>query len=141
MARRRSVRLLHGSSERRLEEILERGLKNPYLTDLETVAYYFADEAGAEDDDAEPVVLEVLVRELDHLRVDRAMYQEPITEVLDELGIPSADHYVELMGEGCFREPSGRDWPTSLQEMHSVRYMGVIPPRDIQIYDWPARRG
>lgn len=126
--------LLHGTSLRSFEGIRRKGLKNPYLTDLDYMAEAFSDEA-AQHDKSTPIVLEVLVREPDHLRVDRKMWEAPIEDVIELYDFDGYGEWAKAIKEGRITIPKhASDWKTSLQFIHSVWHDGVILPEDIQIY-------
>lgn len=131
------MRLLHGTSERDWLIVQKSGgLKYlTYLTDLETVAWYFAEEA-ADTAKSTPVILEVEIKDTSRLEADFAMFQEPIMEVFEELGYTSSSAYHEAVKAGKIPWPRDIfDWKTSLEVVRSVRYWGIIPPEKIRVYD------
>ena len=130
------MRFLHGTSERDWLIIQQSGgLRNPYLTTHETVAWFFA-ETAADDARSSPVILDVEVVNLEKLEADLPMFQETIMEVLDELGYRSSADYHAAVKEGLVPWPrSARDWGTSLKTIGSVRYWGVIPAERVKVYD------
>jgi hypothetical protein len=130
------MRLLHGTSERDWLIIQQSGgLRNPYLTTLETVAWFFAEES-ADNARSRPIILEVTVDDTSKLEADLPMFQEPIFEAVEEMGYPSVYAYHQAVKEGNVPWPRNRkDWETSLEVMKSVRYWGLIPPGKIRIYE------
>lgn len=132
------MRLLHGTSERDWLLIQKYGgLRDPYLTTLETVAWFFAEEA-ADNARSRPIVLEVEVDDLDSFEADLPMFQEPIMEVFEEMGYRSSYAYHQAVEAGDVPMPSDRhDWRTSLEIVRSVRYRGLIPAGQIRVYDRP----
>ena len=130
------MRFLHGTSEREWALIQQSGgLRNPYLTTLETVAWFFAEES-ADNARSRPIILEVTVDDTNKLEADLPMFQEPIFEVVEEMGYPSVYAYHQAVKEGNVPWPRNRkDWETSLEVMKSVRYWGLIPPGKIRIYE------
>lgn len=130
------MRLLHGTSERDWLLIQQfGGIRNPYLTTLETVAWFFADES-ADTAKSLPIILEVEVNDTNRLEADMPMFQEPIFEVVEEMGYPSVYAYHQAAKEGNIPWPrDSKDWKTSLEVVKSVRYWGLIPTEKIKVYD------
>jgi hypothetical protein len=130
------MRLLHGTSERDWLIIQQSGgIRNPYLTKLETVAWYFA-ETAAEEARSLPLILDVEVPDKDRLEADLPMFQEPIMEVFEEIGYVSAYAYHQAVKAGDIPWPRNiNDWKTSLEIVRSVRYRGVIPADRIWVYE------
>lgn len=130
------MKLLHGTSERDWQEIQRYGgLRNPYLTALETVAWFFAEEA-ADTAKSSPIILEVEVPDVEHLEADLPMFQEPIMEVFEEIGYPSSYAYHEAVKAGDVPWPRNtKDWITSLEVVKSVRYWGLVPLSYVRVYE------
>lgn len=128
-----AVKLLHGTSFKRLQKIKVKGLRSPYLTDLEAVADFFAGQA-AYDDGSTPIVLEVTVLDPDRLRADLEMYADPVTAVFEASDVVNPSTYHQMRRDGDIVDPDVRDWRTSLYEVHSVRHRGPIAPRDIKVW-------
>ena len=130
------MRFLHGTSERDWLLIQQSGgLRNPYLTTLETVAWFFAEEA-ADVARSSPIILDVEVEDTSKLEADMPMFQEPIIEVAEEMGYKSVYAYHQAVREGNVPWPrNSKDWETSLEVVRSVRYWGLIPTSQIHVYD------
>jgi hypothetical protein len=130
------MRLLHGTSERDWILIQQSGgLRNPFLTTLETVAAFFA-ETSADDARSVPLILEVDVDDEENFYADTPMFQEPIIEVVEEMGYKSVYAYHQAMKEGNIPWPRDmKDWKTSLEVVKSIHYRGVIPPGKIRVYE------
>jgi hypothetical protein len=127
-----SHKLLHGTSTVLLGGIRANGLINPYLTDDRQIADYFAQEA-AETAGGSPIVIEVSVEQAAHLRPDYAMYQEPLWQVKAMHQITSDDDWHQQLDQEEIPYPkSVTDWATSLSTVHSVRYEGTIPAKNIK---------
>lgn len=129
--------LLHGTSESDWTEIKRSGgLRNPYLTKHEPIAWYFAEESSAIGKDNAPALLRVDLPDTDHLEADLPMFQEPIVEAVEELGYKSVSAYHRAVRAGEVRTPKDRqDWRTSLEVIGCVRYRGIITPDHISIYE------
>lgn len=129
----RPLRFLHGTSDRAYRKIRREGLVRPYLTDSDAVAAYFADTQAMEDQ-GHPVILEVVVRYPDILRVDQEMWGEPLELIKREHHIERDQEWFEAMREGHIDTPRNAfDWETSLRMVHAVKYDGTIAPSDIRV--------
>ena len=131
------MKLLHGTSTARWEKIRREGLggrAGPYLTDNVDIAQYYAEEVASEDG-SEPVVIEVIVRDLSKLRYDRAAMDEPVMVPMSEVCRVwriAAKRHPEWVGpHGTISIPDRR-YKISLKTVHSVRYEGVVPARDLR---------
>lgn len=139
---------LHGTSTIYLPLIETQGLKDPYLTDQEKMAAYFADTAtiidpptrdlikslGLSTKNNRPIVLQVAVYDPKKLRVDREMWAEPLDFVKREHDIERDQEWYEAMKEGYIETPENDfDWRTSLKIVHAVKYEGTILPKHLGV--------
>jgi len=127
------MKLLHGTSTKLADDILDVGLDNPFLTDEKSIALYFAEEA-VEESGGEPVILEVEIFDKSKLRPDLAMYQEPLTSIKKEWDITSDGDWLEALGKNEIPSPANdKDWETSLETVSSVVYKGHVSPDQIDV--------
>lgn len=125
-------KLLHGTSTALINAIHTNGLINPYLTDNHEIAQYFAQEA-VEAEGGSPIVIEVPVEQTGNLRPDFAMYQEPLWQIKAMHHITSDEDWGEKLEQNEILSPKNTtDWQTSLATVHSVKYEGTIPIKDIR---------
>lgn len=128
MLKRRPIFLLHGTSSKNLPSIKTEGLKNPYLTDQEKMAVYFAD-TEAVDTGGSAVILQVAIFDPGNLRSDREMWAEPLDWIRREHDIERNQEWFEAIREGYIDSPEDdKDWQTSLRMVHAVKYEGTILP-------------
>ena len=73
-----TMKLYHGTSTKHLDDIMEKGLIEPFLTSEIELAEYYAD-CEVEEVGGEPLVFEVTVDE-DVLRVDFNALDEPVSD-------------------------------------------------------------
>lgn len=119
--------LFHGTSTHYIDKIKRFGLDKPYLTDLQPMAEYFAQE-NVQLRGQTPLVLEVRVPETTKLRADFAMYRDPLSWVKEAWGVDTDDEWAQLVQSGELPYArSEREWRRSLVGVHSVWYNGVIP--------------
>lgn len=133
--------LYHGTSTRFLEALEREGLKDVYLTDLEDMASYFAQET-AEMSGGAPVVIEIDLDNTGCLEPDMSMYREPLTFVKDKHGVDSDHEWAEAVQRGQIRYPQDRqDWKASLDSVSSVICRGtiswgrVVEVRDVEMFE------
>ena len=123
--------LFHGTSTDRISYIEEDGLQEPFLTDLEDLAWEAA-YLDAYHTHTDPLILKVLVEDTGPLRADLAMYRSPMFSVLEAMGFQNSGEYERAVRSGSIRIAAADDWQASLKTVHSVRYAGLIPPTDVQ---------
>lgn len=127
------MKLKHGTSTRLADRALEFGLNNPFLTDDDDVAQYFAEEA-VEQEGGEPVILEVDVLDKSKLRPDFAMYQEPLYQIKREWKISSDEAWADALKADEIPFPkTKKDWKTSLDTVSSVVHKGKVHPDQIDV--------
>ena len=132
-----AMRMLHGTSTKFIKAIEKGGLNNAYLTDLEDMASYFAEEA-AEMSGGKPLVLIMDISDTECLVPDYAMYEEPLTFVKDKHDVRSDDDWAEAIEDGTVPYPRNKgDWETSLDGVSSVICRGWISPEAIlEVVEW-----
>jgi len=146
---------LHGTSTIYLPLIERHGLKEPYLTDQEKMAAYFADTAtiidpptrqiiedlGLSTKGNKPIVLQVAVYDPKKLRVDKEMWGEPLDFIKREYDIERDQEWFEAIREGYIESPINPfDWQTSIKVVHSIKYEGAIPPKHLGVATKPRVR-
>lgn len=97
------------------KNILNEGLKNPYLTNKRSSAEYFADEKKSTGY-GYPIILVIEISE----------------EELNKLGKISADYNAEYVKNES--SPDGfkvNNWTESLEQLNAIRLYGTIPPQYI----------
>lgn len=119
----------------------KQGLTNVYLTDIEDMAQYFAQET-MEVSGGDPVLLVIDLDDPSCLGPDNSMYRDPLTFVKEKHGIDTDNDWVEAFNAGDLRYPvNEKDWETSLEVVSSVICHGVIPwdrvieIRDVEIFE------
>lgn len=136
------ITLFHGTSSKYRESILTNGLREPYLTDSEELAYYYA-ETTCEEVGGEPLVLKVTVP-TDSLRYDRTAMDEPVVydgyteeellkrveEMFDRM---SEEHPEWVKGDLLYIEEE-KAWKYSLEAVGSVRCAITVPPSQNEEY-------
>lgn len=121
------MKLYHGTSRTNADKILKEGFKNPYLTNLLEIAFYYAQAQCDEDGSLESVVLEVEVSE-DNLRYDYPAMDEPVwikEEVRDRMLSQIAEEHPEWVVKDCLLVPETA-YQYSLKSVRSVRHEGYI---------------
>lgn len=116
--------LFHVTSKKNLASIKQHGLKaETYLASESDLADYYAETV--EDEGESPVVLQVALADLDEslLRPDLPSIDEPITTVLNST--EEEIHESWGVAEGT--------WQDSLELVKSIKYEGVIQPKDILV--------
>lgn len=133
------VFFLHGTSSVYLPFIQKEGLKNPYLTDLEKMASYFAGEADEFErkhsrKDSRPIVLQVAIFDTARLTADEEMWASPLDWIKQIHHIQRDQEWFEAVREGYIDSPAhSYDWQTSIKVVHAVKYEGTIPPKHLGV--------
>lgn len=131
--------LFHGTSDTHLDDIMSKGLYDPYLTSDYEKAGYYADEA-AQEKGGDPIVLKVRVPSNSKLRVDFPELDEPVAvDNLDDMkkNIQKAYKIYVQENPGAYDKThnvinvSPNDYWVSLSTTKTVRYNGVVPPKNI----------
>ena len=123
--------LYHGTSLEFCNEILKKGLSNPYLTSSKELAHYYAE---ASDGYGEEVVLEVHITDVSKLRVDYPSLYEPVG--FGNIHSKTLEDNVELM----FNEFEAKnitftdcDYQVSLNTVYTCKYDGVISSTNLKV--------
>lgn len=117
------------------DKIKETGeLKNPYLASNINLARYYAEESSVELMGGYPVVLKVVIPDVEKLRYDRNSMDEPVmvsedsvSYILDKV----SQSYPEWEDNGMI-SVSSYYWELSWNIVGSVRYEGSIPIKFIE---------
>jgi hypothetical protein len=124
------IKLYHGTSKVKIEEMLKNGTKKIYLTSDSDQAEYYA-ECAAEDDDSESVIAIVEVN-INMLKADLPSFDEPLTFILDFNDL-SEDEWHKAIESGDIPYPKINDWKTSLKYAQTALAVGDIKPSQIFI--------
>ncbi len=124
------IKLYHGTSKVKIDEMLKNGTKKIYLTSDSDQAEYYA-ECAAEDDESESVIAVVEV-DINMLKADLPSFDEPLTFIL-EFNDLSEDEWHEAIECGDIPYPKINDWQTSLKYAQTALEIGDIKPSQILI--------
>jgi len=139
------MKLYHGTSSIYLDDILRKGLDNPFLTDLEEKAEYYA-QVTVEAVGGEEIVLEVYINNISELRIDLAELNEPVVISGMPSWIEVRDNIRKAYNKYAKKHPERyqakygivnidpHDYSFSLNLVNSVRVEGYISPGDIKIF-------
>lgn len=130
----------HGTTDNHYDEIMNKGLNSPYLTDDYQKAEYYA-EVASEEDGGDPIVFEVNIPSVENLRVDFPELDEPVT-----LGDEDMKNRIQKAYKTYIKKfPKSYDkkydiitvdkhhYQVSLKTTNTVRYEGNIPSDKIKI--------
>jgi len=148
----RHLKLYHGTSSSKYDEIMASGLDDPYLTDSPDKAEYYATEDVEDTEkihggEGVPIVLLVDIHDTSRLRVDFNEIDEPVTagtdmsrEEIEEAIQKEYKRYLEKHPESYDKKygvinVNPKHYQVSLNTVRSVRYEGTIPPFDMTT-DW-----
>lgn len=127
------LHLLHGTSENHIDGITTYGLRSPYLTSDYELAEIMAD-VQSDEEDSEPIILDVAVYNLERLRADPEQYSSPIASTDSYYGFKTVEEWIEANDLGIMPyNKNDDDWITTLAVLKSCWYEGIIPPRDIEV--------
>jgi len=140
----------HGTTDAVLDNIMTKGLKNPYLTDLYEKAEYYSIEASEDEElnkfkGGSPIVLKIKIPNNNLLMVDFNELDEPV--VVDGMGNREMvwKNIKKLYNLYAKNNPkrydkkynvvsiNPKDYWFSLKTVHSVKYNGIIPPKYIEV--------
>jgi hypothetical protein len=129
----------HGTCSSYYDVIEEKGLVKPYLAKTYELARYYAEEIPYNRriayDYGVPIVLKVIVTDLNNLIYDSASMDEPIMaseEDRDEAWDKAAIEHPEWVDNDMIIIPS-TEWEISWNAVGAVRYMGTISPEQISV--------
>ena len=134
------IRAYHGTTDKHLNNILKNGLNNPYLSENDGLAEYYA-MGAVEEDGGNPIILEVLV-DPDNLRFDYNATSEPVYAD----GYGGSEEDVQNMYSKMIEDHPdwvdkkfdtilipGKEWEYSWDYVKSVKYRGVIDEKYIRV--------
>jgi hypothetical protein len=138
--------LFHGTTDSVIDDIMENGLNNPYLTDSFEKAEYYSVEASEDDElGGSPIILKVMIPDVSKLRVDFNELDEPVgvsskIETIEKNIQLEYQRYMEKNPESYDEEYDiisikPEDYYVSLNTVNTVRYDGIIHPKFIEIYE------
>ncbi len=132
--------LFHGTSDVHLDDIMSKGLYDPYLTSDYEKAGFYATEAAMEKG-GEPIVLKIRIPSNSKLRVDFNELDEPVSvnKDWDKLRKEIQKAYKIYVQEnpGAFDKIHNtinvdpKDYWVSLSTTKTAKYHGVIPAKNI----------
>jgi hypothetical protein len=134
----------HGTCSRYYDIIKEKGLVSPYLANTYELAKYYSERLSyqkvsydnkIEYDFGSPIVLKVIVTDLNHLRYDPASMTSPVMankSDRDEAWEKAEIEHPEWNVNGVRRIPL-TEWEISWNAVGAVRYMGTIYPDQISV--------
>jgi len=138
--------LFHGTTDSVIDDIMENGLNNPYLTDSFEKAEYYSVEASEDDElGGSPIILRVMIPDVSKLRVDFNELDEPVgvsskIETIEKNIQLEYQRYMEKNPESYNKKYDTisikpEDYYVSLNTVNAVRYDGIIHPKFIEIYE------
>lgn len=124
----------HGTTSKRLPDIMRDGLRNPFLARTPELAQYYAD-GMVEEEGGEPVVIQIRQIDQASLRYDSAAMDEPVMvsdERRDAAWDQAGKKNPKWIKKGYIAVPETA-WEVSWNGADSARYQGVIPSSDLEI--------
>ena len=134
----------HGTCSRYYDIIKEKGLVNPFLAKTYDLAKYYSEKLSYQKisydnrvqyDFGSPIVLNVIVTDLNNLRYDPASMTSPVManeSDRDDAWDKAAIEHPEWHVDGVRRIPL-TEWEISWDAVGAVRYMGTISPDQISV--------
>ncbi len=129
----------HGTCSSYYDIIKEKGLVKPFLAKTYELARYYSEQISYDNrigyDFGSPIVLKVIVTDLNNLRYDWASMTSPV--MANESGRDEAWEKAEIEHPEWHVNGVGRipltEWEISWNAVGAVRYMGTIYPDQISV--------